>query len=310
MCEEVAEDVVLSMMDKRSLYQRLTTSIFALVISLLLCCVTDVRTFKVVDLTHELSDTTIYWPGNPQYNFSILARGQGSSFWYESNYVAQAEHGGTHVDAPAHFYEGAWRTHQIPMERLTGPAVIIDVKEKARSNPDYRVQVSDVEDWESVNGRIPDNAVVVMNSGWGYKYPNKTAVFGTSTPEVPSTFHFPAWHHDTVMWLINKRFVYMIGVDTPSTDYGQSTEFPTHVVLAKYNVIGLENVANLDRLPVSGSRLFAAVIKTKDGSGGPARLFATISTEERECTATGCRQGSNLSVLTSGITIIVLYRNF
>lgn len=29
--------------------------------------------FKVVDLTHEHSSTTIYWPGQPAYNFTILA---------------------------------------------------------------------------------------------------------------------------------------------------------------------------------------------------------------------------------------------
>ncbi|OWF54449.1 hypothetical protein KP79_PYT25400 [Mizuhopecten yessoensis] len=93
-----------------------------------------------------------------------------------------------------------------------------------------------------------------MNSGLGYKYPNKTTVFGTETPDVPSTFHFPTWHQDTVMWLINNRHVNMIGVDTPSTDFGQSTDFLAHVLLAKDNVVGLENVANLDKPPVSMSQ--------------------------------------------------------
>lgn len=181
------------------------------------------------------------------------------------------------------------------MERLTGPAVIVDVKEKARADPDYRVQIQDLTEWESVNGRIPDKAAVIMNSGWGDKYPNKTAVFSSATPGDPSTFHFPGWHENTARWLITNRNVYIIGVDTPSTDYGQSTAFPTHVHMGKNSVIGLENVANLDRLPGSGSHLFAGVIKTKSGSGGPARIFATIFSTEEECT------NSATTVLTSAL---------
>ncbi|OWF54448.1 uncharacterized protein LOC110445121 [Mizuhopecten yessoensis] len=286
-----------------------------LVVIVILCGLDELSAFKVVDLTHELSDTTIYWPGNPSYNLTELFRGQNGAFWYEANYIAQAEHGGTHVDAPAHFYEGAWRIHHIPMERLTGPAVIIDVIDKVRNNPDYRVQLNDITGWESDNGQIPDKAAVIMNSGWGYKYPNKTAVFGTETPDVPSTFHFPAWHQDTVMWLINNRHVYMIGVDTPSTDFGQSTDFPTHVLMAKNTVVGLENVANLDKLPVSGSRIFAAVIKIKNGSGGPARIFATISDSDKECTNSGSIQLPPSKLVYALISICVaklflLYCNF
>ncbi|XP_060083575.1 isatin hydrolase-like [Ylistrum balloti] len=283
-----------------------------LVVILLLCGLDYASMFQVLDLTHDLSAKTLYWPGNPSYNFTELARGQMDNFWYESNFIATAEHGGTHVDSPAHFYEGGWRTQQIPMERLTGPGVVIDVKDKARDNPDYRVLLNDITEWESVNGRIPDNAAVIMNSGWGAKYPNKTAVFGTETPSVPSTFHFPAWHQDTVTWLINQRHVYMIGVDTPSTDFGQSSTFPTHVVLSKHNVVGLENVANLDTIPVSGTRIFAAVTKIKDGSGGPARIFATISTEDEKCTNSGPLRLplSVLSLICVGVaTIMFMYHD-
>lgn len=182
------------------------------------------------------------------------------------------------MDSPAHFYENRTRTQEIPLEKLIGPGVIIDVKSKARANPDYRVSVSDVEEWESRFGQIPKGAVVIMNSGWHAYYPNKTLVFNTQTPADPSTFHFPAWHEDAVTWLINKRSIHVLGVDTPSTDYGQSTTFPVHVILGKANVPGAENVANLDAIPNVGSIIFVAVTKIYDGSGGPARVFATIPT--------------------------------
>ncbi|XP_048753993.2 isatin hydrolase-like [Ostrea edulis] len=241
---------------------------------------------QVVDLTHEHSYTTIYWPGNPAYNFTVLHRNNtASGFWYESNFFATAEHGGTHVDSPAHFYKGGWRTQQIPMERLVGKGVVINVKSKVSTNYDYRVSVGDLTDWENSYGRIPDGAVVLMNSGWSDNYPDKNDVFNTTTPDDPSTFHFPGWHEDTVTWLTKNRKVHVIGVDTPSVDYGQSKTFPTHVILGKNDIIGVENVGFLDRIPESGSTVFVAVLKLTDGSGGPARVFAVVNENETPCTS-------------------------
>lgn len=238
---------------------------------------------RLVDLTHMHGPSTIYWPGNPKYNFTIMFRNiTDQGYWYEANSFATAEHGGTHLDSPSHFAKGAWHTAQIPMENLYGPGVVIDVKSKTKNNPDYRVTLQDLMDWERKYGRIPRKSVVVMNSGWSYFYPNKTRVFNSTTPDDPSTFHFPGWHEDAVTWQLNNRHINVLGVDTPSTDYGQSTTFPVHVILGKANIPGMENVAFLDRIPVNGTMIYAAVIKLYDGSGGPIRVFATI-TEKEPC---------------------------
>ncbi|VDI04059.1 Hypothetical predicted protein, partial [Mytilus galloprovincialis] len=93
-------------------------------------------------------------------------------FSFEINTFRTTEHIGTHVDAPAHFSEGSWRAHQIPVDHLVGNGVIINVKSKVQNNPDYRVQLSDVYEWEKKNGRIPDGSVVLMNSGWDVRYPD------------------------------------------------------------------------------------------------------------------------------------------
>lgn len=246
---------------------------------MLLSCTTikGHMSMRVVDLTHAQSQDTIYWPGNPDYNFTHLFRGpSGKGYWYESNYFGIAEHTGTHLDAPAHLVEGMWRTANIPLEHLIGPGVIVDVSDKAFVNPDYRVTVQDLKEWEAKYGEIPPGAVVIMNSGWDKNYPNKSLTFGTNTPTDPSTFHFPGFHEDAADWLVRYRNIHVVGVDTPSTDYGQSSTFPVHVILGKANIPGLENLANLNKIPPSGTTVFVAVIKLYDGSGGPARTFATI----------------------------------
>ena len=63
-------------------------------------------------------------------------------FFYDANKYSAAEHGGTHIDAPIHFAKGKHTADEIPVERLIGPAVVIDVSEKALPNPDYLVPVS------------------------------------------------------------------------------------------------------------------------------------------------------------------------
>ena len=46
----------------------------------------------------------------------------------EANQFKMAEHSGTHMDAPSHFSEGGLRIHDIPLEDLVGPGVIVNVK--------------------------------------------------------------------------------------------------------------------------------------------------------------------------------------
>ena len=195
----------------------------------------------------------------------------------ENNFFATSEHGGTHFDAPAHLYKGAWRSHQIPIQQLAGPGVVLDVRDKVATNPDYEVTIQDLEDWESRNGRIPYGFVVVMNSGWDKKYPNKTAVFGSNNSLDSSTFHFPGFSPAACEWLVHNRNIHVIGVDTPSLDYGQSTDGLSHVIISKVNIVILENVAYLGTIPEAGIIIFFGAMKVYDGSGVPARVFALVS---------------------------------
>ena len=52
--------------------------------------------------------------------------------------------------------------------------------------------------------------------------------------------------------------------------------FESHQILFEKNIPGMENVANLDRLPLKGFMVFALPMKIKGGSGGPLRVVAFI----------------------------------
>src|SRR4026207_2284609 len=87
-----------------------------------------------VDLTHDFSAETIYWPTAKPFELEVVsAQRTPGGHYYAANNFAAAEHGGTPLDAPIHFAEGRWTTDQIPIDRLIGEAIVVDVRSGADS---------------------------------------------------------------------------------------------------------------------------------------------------------------------------------
>src|SRR5687767_407496 len=120
-----------------------------------------------VDLSHDFAADTVYWPTADPFKLDTVAAGMTDKGYYYSAYrFSAAEHGGTHIDAPAHFAEKRDTVDQIPLDRLIGPAIKVDVSANAKLNRDYQVSVSDFQAWEMNNGRIPDDSIVLLHTGW------------------------------------------------------------------------------------------------------------------------------------------------
>lgn len=237
-------------------------------------------TGKWIDLTYDFSEATIYWPNNPT-GFKLKTQFNGitpSGFFYASNEFCAPEHGGTHLDAPVHFAKGKWSTDQIPMEQLTGTAVLIDIAAKSKNNADYQISVSDVEAWEKIHGDIPAGSFLLFRTGWGKFYPDKEKYLGTAAKgdTAIAHLHFPGIDPALATWLVKNRKVKAVGIDTPSIDYGQSKDFKTHQILYAQNILGFENLANLQKLPETGTYIIALPMKIKDGTGGPLRIIAWV----------------------------------
>ena len=235
---------------------------------------------KWVDLTYSFSDSTLYWPNNPTgFQLDTQFNGMtGGGFFYASNAFCAPEHGGTHLDAPVHFAEGKQTADEIPLENLTGHAIVIDVSDKALRNRDYLVSVIDIQNWEQINGPIPDHSIVLFRTGYGSFYPDAKKYFGTDAKgdsAIP-LLHFPGIGPEAAEWLSTERKIKAVGIDTPSIDYGQSLDFKTHRVLLGKNIPAFENVANLDLLPVKGAYVVALPMKIKKGTGGPLRIVAWV----------------------------------
>jgi kynurenine formamidase len=234
---------------------------------------------SIVDLTHAFDANTIYWP--TEAGFTLTSEHSGvteKGYFYASNALCTPEHGGTHVDAPLHFWQGGAPVDGIPLERLIGPAILVDVSAQVAANRDYQVRVDDFVAWEKHHGLIPNGAIVLVRTGFGQYWPDRQRYLGTDErgPDAVAKLHFPGLLPHAAEWLAGTRKIHAIGLDTASIDHGPSTLFESHVTLFKHGVPAFENVANLDRLPAKGFTVVALPMKIRGGSGGPLRIVAML----------------------------------
>jgi kynurenine formamidase len=221
------------------------------------------------DLTH------VFFAGFPVFTFdpprrrTLITIPSGGFYSQEWTF---GEHSGTHMDAPGHFVTGGRLSPEITLQELIVPIVVVDISERAARNPDTTVTVDDLRRFERRHGRIPEHALVAMDSGWAAKVRDPLAFKGGAA--FPN-YHFPGFSLDAAMWLTERRDVTAIGVDTMSLDPGNSSTFPVHVNFLATDHYGLENLANLDKIPPRGAFAYVGLIPWEEGSGGPCRVIAS-----------------------------------
>lgn len=222
------------------------------------------------DLTYPLSTAfPAFAPGEEAVRRTVATIGADGYYMQEWTTV---EHIGTHVDAPCHFTRGGRTATELRPAELITPAVVVDIAARAARDPDTTVTVDDLRAYERRYGRIPDDAAVLMYSGWGSRVGDADAYRGT---DAAGTLHFPGFGVDACEWLLRHRRIRSLGVDTLSIDPGVSTAFETHVALTGADRYGIENLAGLEHLPRTGVKIFVGLIPYEAGSGGQARVLAT-----------------------------------
>jgi kynurenine formamidase len=232
-----------------------------------------------VDLSHPYDARTVFWPTAEPFRLEVVAGGMTpGGFYYAANNFCTSEHGGTHLDAPVHFAEGRQSADEVPLERLVGSAIVVDVSEAAARDRDYQIGVADFERWESRHGAMPAGAIVLLRTGFSSRWPDAAAYLGTAErgEAAVARLHFPGLHPDAARWLVASRSIKAIGIDTASIDFGQSTGFESHRVLFDRDIPAFENLTALDRLPPTGAFVVALPMKIGKGSGAPLRAIAWI----------------------------------
>ena len=213
---------------------------------------------KVVDLTLTISENLPVFLGSPKPHFINWNSLEKDGYNLELLFLSS--HTGTHIDAPFHFVKNGQKIHQVSQRRLVTEAILIKIRKKANQG----ISKKDIQKFEQKNGKIKDGSTVIFNTGWQVN--------------LQKEFYFrknPGLMVSAAKYLASKK-LNLIGIDSPSIDMGKDAEFSVHHILAKNDILIVENLTNLEKIRSIIFHLITTPLKLKNATGSPIRAIALI----------------------------------
>lgn len=212
---------------------------------------------KIIDLTFALDNECMTCGTLWHEKVRLRQLGKLEEVGRNTTSIHLGSHSGTHMDAPAHFYDHAYGIDKIDLSQACGCFSVVDFTGKKKGDV---VKLCDVEN-------IPVTARMVFVFGW-FKYWKTNCYYDD----------FPFFSEEAVQYLVDSGLRVM-ALDTPSPDsvkdIGNKKDSPNHKLLLKKGIILIEYLTNTDKL-LNDSKysLIALPLKLKDIDGSPARVIA------------------------------------
>jgi len=185
---------------------------------------------KLIDLTLTISQPIPTFPGSPKPQF--IPWSTLSNDGYNLELLFLSSHTGTHLDAPYHFVKNGIKIHQIPLNRLLGSAILIKIKKGKNQS----ITKNDLVLFEKKHGNIQKHSSIIFHTSW--------------QKNLKKNFYFinnPGLSKSAATYLVSKE-INLIGIDSPSIDLGKDKIFTVHKILAKNNILIVENLSNLNKI--------------------------------------------------------------
>lgn len=216
---------------------------------------------KLIDLTLTISQSIPTFPGSPKTQFLLWSTLKDNGYNLELLFLSS--HTGTHLDAPYHFVKNGIKIHQIPLDRLLGNAILIKIKKEKNQ----AITKNDLVSFEQKYGNIPNHSSIIFHTEW--------------QKNLESDFYFinnPGLSESAATYLVSKE-INLVGIDSPSIDLGKDKTFKVHKILAKNNILIVENLANLNKISSQQFDFVILPLKLKDATGSPVRAIAVQRTK-------------------------------
>ena len=203
----------------------------------------------IYDITVPIRAGMPVYDGDPAVNiepWSAFAKGDSSNV----SFLHFGAHTGTHVDAPAHFIEGAARIDSLPLESLIGPARVVRVPDSLTEITSDFLSTCDLTGVERIIFHTRNSAF--WNEGFRKDF---TAL----TPEGAE--------------MLANLGVKLVGNDYLSIEKFRSGHHLTHLTLLRKGVVIVEGL-NLSGVPDGDYELICLPLKIAEGAGdgAPARV--------------------------------------
>jgi arylformamidase len=206
----------------------------------------------IYDISVPISNELPTWPGDPSVQLTVWR----SLSAYDAANVSMLNfgaHTGTHVDAPAHFIDGAAKIESLSLDVLIGPAPVIEAPD------DLRV----INEEFVLAHCAPDTTRVLFKT-------RNSAFWSESEP----VFHTDFTYLDlNAAQRLVEQGIKLVGIDYLSIEKYDSPNHETHLALLSYGVVILEGL-NLADVPGGNYELICLPLRlrTSKGDGAPARV--------------------------------------
>lgn len=212
---------------------------------------------KLIDLSLTISESIPNFPGSPKPHFINWSNIKDDGYNLELLFLSS--HTGTHIDAPYHFAKNGPKINQIPLDRLVGNGILI----KLRKDRNMSITKSDITSFEKNNEIIPDHSSVFFYTTWQKNLKNDN--YFTENPGLDTS---------AAKYLTSKK-INLVGIDSPSIDLGKDESFSVHHIFSKNNILIVENLTNLNKIPSKEFTFTILPLKIKDATGSPVRAIAS-----------------------------------
>ncbi|WP_422082432.1 cyclase family protein [Ulvibacterium sp.] len=177
---------------------------------------------------------------------------------WNANTLELYSHSGTHMDAPWHFEVDALTIDEIPLDRLMGRALVLDISHVGEHH------LIRLDDFGSQLENVKKGDNILLKSGWSQWF---------GTPKYRDGL--PRISKELALWF-SERQINILGVEPPSVADVNNLEEVTeiHQILMENNIIIIEGLVNLNELEKTEVTLMAFPLKIKNGDGSPARVIA------------------------------------
>lgn len=228
------------------------------------------RSSKVVDLTHTLTPNIPTWTAECGFKQKNILDYAKDNLRVQS--IRAFSGAGTHMDAAAHFFEGAKDTSEYSPELFFLEGAIIDVQQKVINSHDYFITADDIRTYEKSHGLLLDSNMVIFNTGWHKRWHDVNLY---RNPDSSGGMIFPGVHVKTAELLL-ERGVKVVAIDTLSPD-GCDDTFPFHKIWLKNGNTIIENL-NLNHgiLPPRGTTIITLPQKITGATEASTRIIALL----------------------------------
>lgn len=222
---------------------------------------------KMVDLSHKVSKSSPSWTGECGFFKKEILKYGEDVFCVQELTISTGI--GTHIDSPAHMFQGSNDVSSIELSSLVTSICIVDIRDKVVTDSRYKMTIEDVENYEKTFGLIPEGALLVALTGWGqYWYHQKLY----RNVDENGVMCFPGITEDVAKKYINR--LNGVGIDTLSPDGGDTNfGFPVHEVVLGGKKWILENLHNLDKMPPKGGLIIALPLNFEGCTESPLRAI-------------------------------------